>query len=43
LTGGRIPLWGNFPVGHGPRNLSLPVGMTAVMDSNNGRLDFINP
>jgi muramoyltetrapeptide carboxypeptidase len=43
LTGGQIPLWGNFPVGHGARNLSLPVGMTAVMDSNKGRLEFINP
>ncbi|MEN8135273.1 MAG: LD-carboxypeptidase [Thermodesulfobacteriota bacterium] len=40
LTGGQIPLWGNFPVGHGARNLTMPIGMTAAMDSTNGRLDF---
>jgi muramoyltetrapeptide carboxypeptidase len=43
LTGGRIPLWGNFPVGHGKRNLTLPMGMTAVMDSARGNLEFLNP
>ncbi len=40
LTGGQIPLWGNFPVGHGQRNLTMPVGMTAHMDSEQGRLEF---
>jgi muramoyltetrapeptide carboxypeptidase len=43
LTGGKIPLWGNFPIGHTARNLSLPVGMTVVMNSENARLEFINP
>jgi len=43
LTEGGIPLWGNFPVGHTARNLSLPVGMQAVMDSKEGRLEFIEP
>lgn len=43
LTGGRIPLWGNFPVGHTARNLSLPVGIQAVMDSEKKRLEFIEP
>ncbi|MDT8334989.1 MAG: LD-carboxypeptidase [Desulfurivibrionaceae bacterium] len=43
LTGGNMPLWGNFPVGHGARNLSLPVGMTVIMDSTERRLEFIKP
>jgi muramoyltetrapeptide carboxypeptidase len=43
LTAEQIPLWGNFPVGHGKRNLTMPVGMAAVMDSTNGQLEFINP
>ena len=38
LTGGNIPVWGNFPVGHGKRNLTLPVGLAAEMDSGRGRL-----
>lgn len=33
-----IPIWGNFPVGHGRRNLTLPIGATAVMDSSRCRL-----
>ena len=28
-----IPIWANFPTGHSRRNLTLPVGMEAVMDS----------
>ena len=43
LTEDQIPLWGNFPVGHGKRNLTMPGGMTTVMDSTEGRLEFINP
>jgi muramoyltetrapeptide carboxypeptidase len=43
LTGGQIPLWGNFPVGHGQRNLTMPVGMTAIMDSEKRVLEFLNP
>lgn len=43
LTGGEIPLWVNFPSGHGTRNITLPVGMEAVMDSNTGRLEFSVP
>jgi len=33
LAGGEYPIWGNFPAGHGARNLSLPIGVTAKMDS----------
>ncbi|MDH3360704.1 MAG: LD-carboxypeptidase [Desulfobulbaceae bacterium] len=40
LTGDKIPVWGNFPVGHGKQNLTLPVGLTAEMDSGSGRLLF---
>ncbi len=35
------PIWGGFPVGHQARNLSLPVGMEAVMDSATGTLEFL--
>ena len=41
LTEGKIPLWANFPSGHGTRNVTLPVGMETVMDSASGQLEFI--
>ena len=37
----QIPVWGGFPVGHGPANMTLPHGAEAVMDSRNGRLYFL--
>lgn len=43
LTGGRIPLWANFPVGHGARNMTMPIGMVAVMAADTGQLEFIDP
>lgn len=43
LTGGKIPLWVNFPVGHGARNITLPVGLATIMDSDQGCLEFIVP
>ncbi|MEN8142995.1 MAG: LD-carboxypeptidase, partial [Thermodesulfobacteriota bacterium] len=43
LTGGEIPLWVNFPSGHGTRNVTLPLGMETVMDSASGQLEFIVP
>ncbi|MEA3469030.1 MAG: LD-carboxypeptidase [Thermodesulfobacteriota bacterium] len=36
----QIPLWGNFPTGHGADNLPLPHGATAVMDSRHALLSF---
>ncbi len=33
-----IPIWANFPVGHSRRNLTLPIGAMAVMDSSAGKL-----
>jgi len=35
---GDYPIWGNFPVGHGARNLSLPIGAPVEMDSASGTL-----
>jgi muramoyltetrapeptide carboxypeptidase len=40
LTGGNIPLWGNFPVGHGARNMTLPLGVEAVMNSSQKTLEL---
>jgi len=38
LKGTRIPVWANFPVGHSRRNLTIPIGMNAAMDSDSGSL-----
>jgi muramoyltetrapeptide carboxypeptidase len=35
-----IPIWANFPTGHSRRNLTLPVGMEAVMDSAASKLSL---
>lgn len=40
LTGGTIPVWGNFPLGHGKENCTLPMGLPAEMDAAGGRLQF---
>lgn len=40
LTNGQIPLWGNFPIGHGKRNITMPIGMPVVMESEKGSLEF---
>ncbi len=42
LTNKHIPVWANFPVGHGSRNITLPIGLKALMDSNNSSLTFSN-
>ena len=36
----NYPIWGNFPTGHCPENLTLPLGSLAQMDSKNKRLLF---
>lgn len=36
----KIPVWGDFPVGHGPANLTLPHGAETVMDSRQAMLSF---
>lgn len=35
-----IPIWANFPCGHGSRNLIMPVGAEVQLDSSAGRLVF---
>jgi len=37
----QIPLWGNFPIGHGADNLPLPHGASAVMDNRHALLSFV--
>lgn len=39
----EIPIWANFPVGHGARNQLMPIGTPVVMDSNSGILNFPSP
>lgn len=36
----QIPLWANFPAGHGQRNLTLPLGARVELDSGRGELSF---
>jgi muramoyltetrapeptide carboxypeptidase len=38
-----IPLWGNFPVGHGPENVTLAIGSRVLMDSEHGSLSWQAP
>lgn len=38
-----IPLWANFPSGHGNRNLTLPLGGDVTLDSNKGTLRIAQP
>ena len=35
-----IPIWGNFPIGHCRRNLTVPLGAPAIMNSHSGTLSF---
>ena len=35
-----VPIWGNFPVGHCRKNLTVPLGAPAVMNSDSGILSF---
>ncbi len=42
LTQNRaIPVWGNFPTGHCRRNMTLPHGAEATMDSSQMLLSFV--
>jgi muramoyltetrapeptide carboxypeptidase len=38
----HIPIWANFPCGHGGRNQILPVGAQAELDSSSGRLTILD-
>jgi len=35
-----MPVWGNFPIGHGKENLTIPHGADTVMNSANVTLSF---
>jgi len=39
-NGSQAAVWANFPFGHCPENLTLPLGETAVMDCGQGTLNF---
>ena len=41
LAGPEYPVWANFPVGHRTRNLALPIGMEAVLESGAGTLCLV--
>ncbi|NLX18181.1 MAG: LD-carboxypeptidase [Desulfobulbus sp.] len=41
LAPAGYPIWGCFPVGHGKRNLALPLGMEMIMDSGSGSLHLL--
>ena len=43
LTPETIPVWANFPAGHGPRNILLPIGRPVRMDSGTGTLRLLAP
>lgn len=40
LTAEHIPVWANFPSGHGLRNILLPIGSKVRMDSSRGVLSL---
>jgi len=39
----NLPIWANFPIGHGKQNMIVPMGSEAVMDSSTGMLRFPAP
>ena len=41
LSGLGIPVAGQFPFGHGDRNVSLPIGVVATLDADEGSLTLI--
>ena len=43
LSGLRIPVVRGAPVGHGDRNMALPLGLEVTLDADNGTLVFRTP
>jgi muramoyltetrapeptide carboxypeptidase len=41
LVGPGFPVWADFPVGHREKNMTLPIGMEAVMESATGTLRLL--
>lgn len=40
-SGLPIPIWANFPSGHGKRNLAFPLGINVELDENKSRVNFL--
>lgn len=43
FEGTNIPIWADFPFGHGNQNMTMPIGLEASMDSSKGQLLFHGP
>lgn len=43
FEGAPFPVLGGFDIGHGARNLTLPMGIEAVLDADRGQLTFCEP
>jgi muramoyltetrapeptide carboxypeptidase len=43
FAGGAIPILAGFDMGHDEPNLTIPLGLTATLDSDNGRLWYHGP
>lgn len=43
FQGENFPIWADFPVGHGPRNLTLPIGVRARMNQAEKELSLTLP
>jgi muramoyltetrapeptide carboxypeptidase len=41
LAGPGYPIWAAFPSGHQEKNLTLPIGMEAIMESASGTLRLL--
>ena len=41
MAGVDIPVFSGFPMGHGDRNMTLPVGLQAELDTWNRKLTFL--
>lgn len=38
LVDSHVTIWGNFPIGHGAKNITLPLGLDIAVDSSKKRL-----
>ena len=43
LSNRDIPIVGGLPVGHGPKNTTLPIGQSALLDTDRMRLSMMEP
>lgn len=40
LTDKNVPVWGGFPFGHGERNFPIPLGLSIILNCNDGTLRY---